>query len=160
MGDIGKIGWLVDLEYLLEIGIIREIGLEPFRLFDQGSITHAELLEWVTPICDGYRIKDWTLTKEGSIDVDGWVNLEDKELTRLPLRFGRVSKNFYCFNNYLTTLEGAPKEVGGDFSCSFNQLTTLEGAPKKVGESFYCNRNPLTSLEGIGVVGGIVFSSL
>ena len=160
MGDIGKIGWLVDLEYLLEIGIIREIGLEPFRLFDQGSISYAELLEWVTPICDGYRIKDWTLTKEGRVDVDGWVKLEDKELTSLPLRFGRVSKNFYCFNNYLTTLDGAPKEVRGDFSCSFNQLTTLEGAPKKVGGSFYCNRNSLTSLEGIGVVDGKVFSSL
>ncbi len=35
--------------------------------------------------------------------------------------------------NKLTSLEGAPKEVGGDFVCSKNKLTSLEGAPKEVG---------------------------
>ena len=38
--------------------------------------------------------------------------------------------DFNCYNNKLTTLEGAPSSVGGDFSCSFNNnLTSLEGAP-------------------------------
>ena len=55
---------------------------------------------------------------------------------------------FYCYNNQLTTLDGAPKEVGGDFYCSNNQLTTLDGAPKEVGGGFYCYNNQLTTLDG------------
>ena len=50
--------------------------------------------------------------------------------------------------NQLTSLEGAPTEVGGDFGCSFNQLTSLKGAPQTVGRDFYCNDSHLTSLEG------------
>jgi hypothetical protein len=41
----------------------------------------------------------------------------------------------------LTSLEGAPKEVGGNFYCPNNQLTSLEGAPKEVGGSFWCYNN-------------------
>ena len=60
----------------------------------------------------------------------------------------KISGNFSCYNNQLTSLEGAPKEVGRDFYCSFNQLTSLEGCPQKVGGNFYCHSNNLTSLEG------------
>ena len=42
----------------------------------------------------------------------------------------RWEGNFYCYNNQLTTLEGAPKEVGGDFDCYNNQLTTEDNKPK------------------------------
>ena len=54
-----------------------------------------------------------------------------------------VTGYFYCNNNNLTSLEGAPKEVGGGFYCSSNNLTSLEGAPKKVGGSFNCYGNPV-----------------
>jgi len=61
-----------------------------------------------------------------------------------------VGGNFRCFNNQLTSLEGAPSSVGGDFSCSFNNnLTSLEGAPSSVGGDFNCSDNRLTSLTGI-----------
>ena len=40
---------------------------------------------------------------------------------------------------------GAPREVGGDFYCRNNHLTSLEGAPLKVGVSFfYCENNPVS----------------
>jgi hypothetical protein len=170
-----------DLKLLLELGIAEDIQDDMYRLFDQGSISYAELLDWVTQICDKHKIKNWTLNKEGRVDVDGFVNLDDIGLTRLPIRFGKVSgtfdcvnnqlttlegapqevgRNFYCHNNYLTTLEGAPQEVGRNFRCNDNQLTTLEGAPKKVGESFYCYRNQLITLEGIGEVGGQIYSDI
>ena len=32
----------------------------------------------------------------------------------------------------LTSLEGCPREVGGEFDCLGNQLTTLEGAPRRL----------------------------
>jgi hypothetical protein len=101
----------------------------------------------VAEICKKYGIKNWTII-DGLVDVDGDVDLSHRRLTKLPLKFGRVSGYFYCDYNNLTTLEGAPKEVVGDFYCSNNKLTTLEGAPKEVGGYFWCNRNKLTTLEG------------
>ena len=56
---------------------------------------------------------------------------------------------FYCSDNQLTSLEGAPSSVGGYFICTNNQLTSLEGAPSSVGGDFECSYNKLTSFEGI-----------
>jgi hypothetical protein len=61
----------------------------------------------------------------------------------------KVIGSFYCNDNQLTSLEGAPIKVGGIFSCSFNLLTSFDGAPKEVGDDFYGIGNKLTSLEGI-----------
>ena len=123
----------------------------------------------IKDICKKYRIKNYTINSDGSIDVDGDVNIAYMKLDKLPLRFNRIGGNFdcsvnhltsligapkeiggnfYCNNNQLTSLEGAPKEVGGFFDCRYNQLTSLEGAPKEVGGFFDCNNNKLTSLEG------------
>ena len=81
------------------------------------------------------------------IDYDGDVILKCK-MSSLPIYFNRVGGYFGCFNDELTTLEGAPREVGGDFICFSNKLTSLEGAPEKVGGHFDCGHNKLTSLEG------------
>jgi len=56
--------------------------------------------------------------------------------------------DFYCANNELTSLTGAPSHVGGDFDCSTNELTSLEGAPSRVDGYFNCNHNELASLKG------------
>ena len=97
----------------------------------------------------------YTINDDGSIDVDGEVDLRRKKLTKIPFNFGKVSGNFFCGNNQLTSLEGAPNTVGGYFECSNNQLTSLDGAPNTVGGSFYCYGNKLTSLEGApNTVGG------
>ena len=107
-----------------------------------------ESFEDVESICSKYGITNYTVNSDGSIDVDGNVDLSRKKLTKLPLKFGNVTGYFYCSSNQLTTLEGSPKEVGGYFDCYNNQLTTLEGSPKEVGGDFYCNHNQLTTLEG------------
>jgi hypothetical protein len=99
-------------------------------------------------ICYKYFIKNWTLNDDGSIDVEGNVDLHNENLKEIPLKFNRVSGYFKCGNNMLTSLWGSPKEVGGDFDCSDNQLTDLVGSPNEVVENFYCNYNKLTSLEG------------
>ncbi len=90
----------------------------------------------------------YTINDDGSIDVDGDVNLNHKKLTRIPFKFRNVSGDFHCYDNKLTTLEGAPNSVSGNFSCYDNQLASLEGAPNTVGGGFYCYFNQLTSLEG------------
>jgi hypothetical protein len=107
-----------------------------------------ESFEDIDSICKKYRIENYTINPDGSVDVDGAVHLSNMDLTEIPLKFGRVSKYFDCSDNKLTTLEGSPREVVGDFLCYRNRLTTLEGAPREVGGGFYCQANRLDTLEG------------
>jgi len=81
------------------------------------------------------------------IDVEGSVQLI-KKISKLPFQFGKVSGDFNCYDNELTSLVSSPSEVGGVFDCSGNQLTSLVGSPSKVGGDFDCANNQLTSLEG------------
>ena len=53
-----------------------------------------------------------------------------------------INGYFVCSNKNLTSLVGAPKNIGMDFSCSSNFLTSLEGAPESVGQYFRCSNNP------------------
>ena len=85
-----------------------------------------------------------TIHDSGVVDVHGYVKLI-KKTEKLPVQFGRVSGFFYCDNNKLTSLQGAPSSVGDSFSCTNNKLTSLEGAPSSVGGGFYCIDNNLTS---------------
>ena len=98
--------------------------------------------------CNQYGIKNYTVNTDGSIDVDDDVDLFDKKLTKIPVKFRNVSGFFSCSSNKLTTLEGAPKSVGENFWCSNNKLTTLEGAPLRVYGDFHCDYNNLTTLVG------------
>ena len=54
--------------------------------------------------------------------IKGDVDLDDLYLEELPdwLSDVEVRGGFYCSNNKLTTLAGAPETVGGTFSCSDN----------------------------------------
>jgi len=97
-------------------------------------------------ICEKYGIKGYTINHDGSIDVDGHVNFNNRQLQSIPLKFRRVSGDFYCQNNQLNTLNNAPRDVDGSFYCNHNQLISLEGAPEEVGGNFYCNNNTLTNL--------------
>ena len=108
----------------------------------------------VIDLCSEYGIENYQIRDDGSIDVDGDVDLSSifgyGYLKQLPLTFNEVMEDFDCGGNNLTTLEGCPKEIHGDFACSRNKLTSLEHSPKIVGKNFYCGYNDnLTSLEGL-----------
>lgn len=98
-----------------------------------------------------YNIKNYTIHDDGTVDVEGDVNLSNRRITRFPVNFGKVTGEFNCFSCMaLETLQGAPKSVGEDFNCHFcPKLTSLQGAPEKVGKTFNCtNCNNLMSLQG------------
>ena len=67
----------------------------------------------IDSICKKYGIQNYTINEDGTVYVDGNVSLYERNLSKLPLKFGRVTGNFYCQSNKLTTLEGCPQEVGG-----------------------------------------------
>jgi len=89
-----------------------------------------------------------TKNPDGTYSTGGDVDLSGFGLEYLPVKFKYVGGNFYCSDNKLTTLKGAPQEVGRGFDCSDNNLTTLEGAPQEVGGAFVCYGNKLITLEG------------
>jgi hypothetical protein len=92
---------------------------------------------------------EWSLNKRGLIDVVGDFNCSNQRLNDFKgLRFGKVSGNFLCNDNYLTTLEGGPQVVGSNFFCQSNGLRTLKGGPKQVGFNYICSYNCLKTLKG------------
>ena len=112
---------------------------------------HIKLFESfseIDSICNEFGITNYKVNSDGTIDVDGNVDISNLGLKKIPLKFGKIDGSFDCCSNELTTLEGAPSEVGGYFDCSENELSTLVGAPNKVDNEFYCSYNKLTTLKG------------
>jgi len=100
-------------------------------------------------ICKEYGIKNYIINPDNSIDVDGSVDLYYMNIGKIPLNFNKVKGNFSCSTNELTSLEGAPKYVGGIFYCNNNDLISLKHGPKYVGQHFHCTGNELKSFEGV-----------
>jgi hypothetical protein len=118
--------------------------LKTYQVFEKANVTDPiEIIKSLN------RDKDviYTLNKDNRIDVEGNVDLSYSNLTKLPVKFGKVTGNFYCVYNQLTTLEHCPTTVTGYFYCSNNQLTSLKGCPITVSGYFNCSNNDLTSLE-------------
>ncbi|MCK9544370.1 MAG: hypothetical protein M0R03_20315, partial [Novosphingobium sp.] len=119
-----------------------------------------EFIQSKISIYDKYGLKNYIINPDGTVDVDGDVGLSNKNLDKIPFKFGKVTGNFYCYYNNLTSLEGAPREIGGNFYCYYNNLNSLEGAPREIGGNFYCYYNNLNSLEGAPrEVGGSFYCS-
>jgi len=117
---------------------------EQFKL----QIENIQSKKEIETLLKKYYIKNYTINSDGSVDVAGNVDLTFKSLTKLPFKFNKVGKNFYCNVNQLADLEGVPRVVGRNFDFSFNKLINLNGAPQEVKGSFGCPNNQLISLEG------------
>jgi hypothetical protein len=115
-------------------------------LNESGVTLTQDQKDWLDKCTKG----TWSVNlSSGLVDVDKDFDCRYLELENLMgVRFGRVSGSFNCSGNQLTSLEGAPQEVGEIFSCYRNKLTSLGGAPHRVGGEFNCHHNNLTSLKG------------
>ena len=112
---------------------------------------------------DNYKITGSYIIKGGVVDVKGDVTVKNKNIESLTnglFRFGTVQGCFYCVRcTKLTSLKGAPEEVGGNFVCHYcHNLTSLSGAPRKVWKGFDCDKcSELKSLKGAPEVVGRSF---
>lgn len=103
--------------------------------------------EEIHKICIEYNITNYTInTEDGSIDVNGNVDLSHKNLNKIPLQFRNVSGFFDVCKNNLTSLKGSPIKCGY-FYCSRNLLTSLEYGPKEVIFQYDCYHNLLKNLQ-------------
>jgi hypothetical protein len=68
--------------------------------------------------CSKCNLKNYTINPDDTIDVDDNCYLSGViGVRKLPVKFGKVSGNFSCRYNKLTTLENCPKYIGGNFWC-------------------------------------------
>ena len=100
----------------------------------------------IKEICIRYKIKNYTINPDGSIDVDDNVNLSFMGLSELPLKFNKVFGSFDCVNNKLTTLKHCPDYIHNFFYCKYNKLEYLDYLPHHYGSSIVCRGNPLKEL--------------
>jgi hypothetical protein len=122
--------------------------IKPYNIFESASTNFPTTRDEVIKVCKRYNIRNYTINDDLSIDVDGVVYLDNRNLEYLPLRFNYVSGGFDCFKNILVSLEGSPLTLGGNFDCGYNELKTLEGSPQTVDGNFVCHDNKLKTLEG------------
>ena len=97
--------------------------------------TKSEISLWL----DKYDIVNYTINDDLTVDVAGSVYLGNRGLRTIPIQFGKVNGDFYCFSNNLTSLVGCPREVGGHFFCNNNQLKSLVGCPSIIRGGFECD---------------------
>lgn len=102
-------------------------------------------MDYIVDLCKHFNIKNFNII-ENTIDVDGDVNLYDKSLFKIPLNFGKVTGNFSCAFNNLTSLEGCPRWIGGNFYCHGNNLESIEG-PEFVGGDFLIDKSIVEKID-------------
>jgi len=111
--------------------------------------TEKKIIAWLKKM----NISDYRLVPDSEygfvVDVDMNVDLRQKKLKAIPVKFNAVKREFYCGNNFLTSLAGCPSTVGESFNCDSNHLTSLMHCPQFVGGYFSCDDNKLKTLRHV-----------
>jgi hypothetical protein len=48
----------------------------------------------IDSICNKFGITNWTVNPDGTVDVDGGVDISNYDIGEMPLKFGKVSGDF------------------------------------------------------------------
>lgn len=70
------------------------------------------------------------VSSDGSIIAATHVNLANKGLRYLPIKFNACFGDFNVSENQLSSLIGVPQNISGFFNCSNNNLSTLDYFPR------------------------------
>jgi len=107
--------------------------------------TKHEITAWL----DQMEVGDYELHSHAEhgfvVDVMRSVDLSNKELHFIPVKFRNVSGFFDCSYNNLSSLENTPDVTELSFDCSDNKLLNLQHCPLIVKRSFFCCANQLTN---------------
>ena len=103
------------------------------------GVKKQSIKEEIKSWCEEMRIRNYTINSLGEISVNGNVDLGESNFKELSYKFDRVDGHFDIGSNQnLTSLKNCPNYVRDSFACDFcHQLDSLEGCPKEVGGNFY-----------------------
>ena len=80
------------------------------------------------------QFNKWIINDDLTIDVSS-IGIINRNLKSFPdyIQFNKITHNFSCSQNELSSLKGGPLYVGGNFYCYQNNLTSLKYLPKYIG---------------------------
>lgn len=115
-----------------------------------------EIEHWLST----HDIKNYQLIVDSeygyTVNAQSDINISNRSLSAIRVKFNNVRGSFFCNNNHLSSLLGAPEIIEGEFVCCDNRLTNLLHSPKKVNSHYYIYCNQLVSLKGCPrYVGGV-----
>lgn len=116
-------------------------------ILNDKSLSHSGRVEKIDIICRKLGIYRYILNYDYSIDCSGSINLNDKGLTEIPLKFRKVF-SFDIKNNKLKSLKNCPTELRY-LDASNNQIESLEYCPKIITSSLKLKNNKIKSVEGL-----------
>ncbi len=122
--------------------------MKTFKTFINENTEKLTTKDQVKDWLDEMGVEKYTINSDLTVDVNGDVDLYDKNLTNIPVQFNNVKGNFNCSSNKIVSLQGSPLKISGYFSCTHNYLSSLEGSPKEISGDFSCTHNYLLSLKG------------
>ena len=96
-----------------------------------------------------WNIKNYTINKDLTIDVNDTVNMVYQQIEKLPyyIQFGIIKGSFFCNNCGLITFKGMPHTIKGILGCAGNKIKTLKYMPKEIERSLFIDRNPIKFTE-------------
>lgn len=97
--------------------------------------------------CQEMNLTNYTINPDLTVDVNGDVFLQNKNLKSFPVQFNIVKGFFDCSHNYLTSLKGLPQKIEGSVNCSHNYLTSLQYLPSLIEGDLDCSFNKILSLD-------------
>jgi len=106
--------------------------------------TKKDIQEWL----DKYKVVNYTINDDLTVDVDDDLHLAECGLTDLPIQFGKVQGTAYFGMNQLTSFKGMPNSIKGHLNCENNLITNFEHCPKFINGLLICSNNPIKSLKG------------
>ena len=92
-------------------------------------------IENIKSWCEKIGIEDYTINSKDEIDVNGDVDLNNKDFEEIPYKFGRVNGYFSLSRNKdLMSLKNCPNYIIGNNMFDVDdcpRLDSLEGCPKQ-----------------------------
>lgn len=98
--------------------------------------------------CKRLNIKSYSINSDGSVDINEnvYTGIGYVYLDKVSIKFGKVTGDFFCHHQKITSLKNSPRSVTGHFCCDSNKLTSFEGLPEYIGRSLICDNNPVDEI--------------
>lgn len=94
-----------------------------------------------------YKISNYIIHPDMSVDVNDNVDISNKNLDFIPVKFNRITGFFDCSHNNFSDLSSGPKIVMRTLACRFNKIKSLSNYDVQIGWALDCEHNELTSLD-------------
>lgn len=82
-------------------------------------------INYIKFMCDELNIENYDISPDGFVNCNSSIDISEKKLTEIPIKFGEVMGDFVCCDNNLTSLENIPYRCD-NIICHNNNLKYLE----------------------------------